>query len=293
MLYICIASILFSIQPAFTKQYQKNAGEGLKSSFIYNATSPLLFIAIMFFYEGMKLDFTLYSFVMAMIWAVICNAMSFFQIKALSSGNVANYSLFLLGGGMIIPVVYGAIFGDDFGAFKITGVILVCIAVLIKINPKEKGEKGSLFSLIAIFLLNGLAGVLSSVYQSELIKFDKISSEQFSILRSFTTVGVGAVMLGVLSVTEKGEGDENARLIRKGYLKAMPWSLTGGGINGVANLLLLFALQTVQPSLQYPIITGGGILLSAIVGLIFKEIPDKKTWISVGFATAGTIIMIF
>ena len=164
---------------------------------------------------------------------------------------------------------------------------------IIKTNCKEKGEKGSLFSLIAIFLLNGLAGVLSSVYQSELIKFDKISSEQFSILRSFTTVGVGAVMLGVLSVTEKGEEDENARLIRKGYLKAMPWSLTGGGINGVANLLLLFALQTVQPSLQYPIITGGGILLSAIVGLIFKEIPDKKTWISVGFATAGTIIMIF
>ncbi len=292
MLYICIASILFSIQPAFTKQYQRNAGDGLKSSFLYNVTSPLLFIAIMFFYEGMKLDFTVYSFVMAMVWAIVCNAMSFFQIKALSYGNVANYSLFLLGGGMLIPVVYGAIFGDDFGACKIIGTVLVCVAILIKINPKEKSRAGSLFSLIMIFILNGLAGVLASVYQSELFTFDKISSEQFSILRSFTTVGVGAVMLGVLSIKERGDEKQNALAMRKGYLKAMPWSLIGGGINGVANLLLLFALQTVQPSLQYPIITGGGILLSAIVGLIFKEIPDKKTWISVGFATAGTIIMI-
>ena len=292
MFYICIASILFSIQPAFTKQYQRNAGEGLKSSLIYNVTSPLLFITIMIFYEGMRLDFSIYSFIMAMIWAIICNAMSFFQIKALSAGNVANYSLFLLGGGMLIPVVYGAIFGDDFGVFKIVGIALVCVSILIKINPKKKSDAGSLFSLIMIFVLNGLVGVLASVYQSELFKFDKISSEQFAILRSFTTVGAGAVTLCVLSLKENGGSKQDSRLIMKGYLKAMPWSLIGGGINGVANLLLLLALQMVQPSLQYPIITGGGILLSAIVGLFFKEIPDKKTWISVGFATTGTIAMI-
>lgn len=289
-LYICIASVLFSVQAAFTKQYQRNAGEGLRSSFLYNVISPLLFILIMFFYDGMKLSCTWYSLVMALIWAVICNAMTFFQIKALSKGKVANYSLFLLGGGMILPVIYGAFVGDDFGVFKIIGIVLVCIAILTKIDVKEKSNVYTLICLIIVFILNGLAGVLSAVYQSDLLTFDKISSEQFSILRSFTTVGLGAIMLVVSSVF--GNKEENVKLFSNDNLKGMPWALVSGGINGLANLLLLFSLVSVQASLQYPIITGGGIFLSALVGLFFGEKPDVKTWISVAFAVAGTIVMI-
>lgn len=291
-LYICLASVLFSVQAAFTKQFQKNAGEGFKSAFLYNVISPLLFIVIMLVYEGFKIESSLYSFVMAMIWAVICNAMTFFQIKALSNGNVANYSLFLLGGGMILPIVYGAFCGDDFGVFKIVGIVLVCLAVIMKIDVKEKSSKGTLWCLIALFFLNGLAGVLSAVYQSDLIGFSKVSSEQFSILRSLTTVGVGAIMLIITIIREKKK-DDKAPTFSRGDAKALPWGLISGGINGAANLLLLFSLLTVQASLQYPVITGGGIFLSAIVGLFFKEKPDVKTWISVVFAVAGTVIMIF
>ena len=79
----------------------------------------------------------------------------------------------------------------------------------------------------------------------------------------------------------------------RNYVKASPWAAIGGLINGVANLLLLFSLTTLEPSLQYPIITGGSIFLSALIGLVFKEKPNTKTWISVAFAVVGTIIMIF
>lgn len=291
--YICIASVLFSVQSAFTKQYQKKAGEGFKSAFLYNVVFPFLFVLIMCFYEGMKIRCTLYSFVMAMLWAAICNAMSFFQIKALSKGNVANYSLFLLGGGMILPIVYGAFFGDDFGVFKIIGILLVCVSIGMKIDLKQKNSKDTMACLIALFFLNGLAGVLSAVYQSNLIPFEKVSSEQFSILRSFTTIGVGLVMLFGTVLVEKRKTEHKLSVFTKEHAKAIPWGLIGGGINGVANLLLLFSLASVQASLQYPIITGGGIFLSALVGLCFKEKPDAKTWISVAFAVAGTVIMVF
>lgn len=290
-LYICIASILFSVQSIFTKQYQRYAGDGLKESFLYNVVSPLLFIVIMFFYDGMRISCTPYSLVMAIIWAIVCNGMSFFQIKALSRGKVANYSLFLLGGGMILPIIYGAFCGEDFGVFKIIGIILVCVAIFIKIDVKEKSNAKTFVCLIAIFILNGLAGVLSAVYQSDLFTYDKISSEQFSILRSITTVGLGLIMLAVTTVFGKKDEVNNLEFYHT-QLKASPWALISGGINGVANLLLLFSLNSVQASLQYPIITGGGIFLSALVGLIvFGEKADKKTWISVAFAVAGTIVI--
>ena len=81
--------------------------------------------------------------------------------------------------------------------------------------------------------------------------------------------------------------------IPRSYAKASPWAAAGGLVNGIANLLLLLSLKTLQPSLQYPIITGGCIFLSAILGLFFHEKPTKKEWISVLMAVIGTVIMIF
>lgn len=284
---------MFGVQSAFTKKYQKNAGDGIKSAFIYNATSPLLFIVIMFIYNGGVLSCTLFSFVMAVIWAVLCNAMSFFQIKALSHGNIANYSLFLLGGGMILPIVYGIICGEAFSAFKIAGIILVCVAIAIKIDVKEKSDAKTLGCLILIFILNGLFGVLSAIYQSDLFAFEKVSSEQFSVLRGIFTAALGGIMYCFAALFYKDNKAETKEVNSKSYLKAMPWSLAGGGINGIANLLLLISLLTVPASLQYPIITGGGIFISAVVGLCFKEKTTLKTWLSVAFAVIGTIVMVF
>lgn len=292
--YICVASILFSVQSVFTKQFQKNAGEGLKSAFLYNVVSPMLFIVVMLLYEGMILKYSTYAFVMALLWAIICNAMTFFQIKALSQGNVANYALFLLGGGMVLPIVYGMLSGDDFGVCKIIGILLVCVAIVMKCDTKKNNKKSTFGCLIVLFFLNGLVGVLSAVYQSDLLPFEKVSAEQFSILRSFTTVGVGGVLLlvTVLSERRRVSGKGSARLW-KNYRKAIPWGVLSGGINGLANLLLLLSLVTVQASLQYPIVTGGGIFLSAIVGLFFKEKTNRRTWIAVALAVIGTVVMMF
>ena len=77
------------------------------------------------------------------------------------------------------------------------------------------------------------------------------------------------------------------------YVKASPWATMAGILNGVANLILLYSLLYVDPSLQYPVITGGTILFSALVGLLFGERPNKKTLLSVALAVAGTIAAVF
>ncbi len=290
-LFIITASILFSIQFAFTKKYQTSAGTGMKSSFLYNALSPVAFFLIMFFIDGCKLQFTTFSIVMSLLWAIVCNVITFYSIQALALGSVSNYSLFLLGGGMILPAIYGAIWGGDtFGIFKIIGILLVLAAVCIKIDFKEKADKRATFAFIMLFLLNGLVGILASIYQSDLLPFARPSATQYSIQRALATILVGALLFGGCVLFGKNETQEQTL---SDHLKASPWAAISGLINGVANLLLLFSLVTIEPSLQYPIITGGSIFLSALVGLIFKEKPDKRTWIAVALAVAGTIVMVF
>ena len=140
-LLITTASLLFSIQFVFTKKYQTAAGADLKATFLYNAISPIGFAIVVLIMEKCKVDFTFFSFLLAMAWAIFCNAITYFSIKALSLGSISNYSLFLMAGGMMLPTVYGAFFGDSFGIFKILGISLVLFAVLMRINLKEKADK--------------------------------------------------------------------------------------------------------------------------------------------------------
>lgn len=288
-LFISVASVLFSIQFAFTKQYQTVAGTDKKATFLYNALSPIAFAVIMLAIEGFKMEFTWFSLFLSLVWAVVSCVITYFSIKALALGSVGNYSLFMMAGGMVLPAVYGVFFGDDFGIFKILGIALVLLAVVLRIDFKEKTGGKALLCFFALFVLNGSVGIISTLHQTDLFSIDRVSATQFSMMRAFTTAVVGAIFFAFYAFTEKRE--ETSLL--KTYAKASPWAAIGGLINGIANLLLLLSLKTLQPSLQYPIITGGCIFLSAFTGFIFHEKPTKKEWISVFIAVMGTVIMIF
>lgn len=323
-LFILTSTVLFSVQFAFTKKYQTMAGTGMGAAFFFNAVSPLVFALLLLLLDGCKWEITSFSVLMSFLWAVISNAITYFSIKALSLGSVSNYSLFLLGGGMILPAIYGAVWGKDaFGAYKVIGIFLILSAVCIKINRKEKADKTAFLCFFVLFVLNGLISILASIYQSDL-PFFKPSETQFAIQRAFMTVAVGTLAFFCLTVQKvrtihnaqtiqalqttqaaqkvcpaqtvyimQGEKTEkDKKICGKQYIKAAPWAVAGGLANGAANLLLLYSLLTLEPSLQYPIVTGGSILLSTVIGIYFKEKPDLRTWISVGLALFGTIVMV-
>ena len=323
-LFILTSTVLFSVQFAFTKKYQTAAGTGMRAAFFFNAVSPLVFALLLLLLDGCKWEITSFSVLMSFLWAVISNAITYFSIKALSLGSVSNYSLFLLGGGMVLPAVYGVVWGQDaFGAYKVIGIFLILSAVCIKINRKEKADKTAFLCFFVLFVLNGLISILASIYQSDL-PFFKPSETQFAIQRAFMTVAVGTLAFSFLNVRKvrtihnaqtiqalqttqaaqkvcpaqtvyimQGEKTEkDKKICGKQYIKAAPWAVAGGLANGAANLLLLYSLLTLEPSLQYPIVTGGSILLSTVIGIYFKEKPDLRTWISVGLALLGTIVMV-
>lgn len=286
---VILSTVLFGVQFGFTKKFQTLAGEGIKSSFLYNAVSPVVFGIIMFIIARDKLDFLPFTVICSLIWAIIANAITYFSIKSLALGSVANYSVFLLGGGMVLPAVYGFFVGDSITLFKVIGILSILAAVGVKLDFKEKNGIYAYLCFFAMFLLNGLIGILSAVYQSDIMPFERSSAEQFAFMRAIFTAVLGAVLLGALSFKTKGEKDFK---IKGNFVKATPWALFSGILNGVANLLLLYALLSLDPSLQYPLVTGGTILVSVVIGLFFKEKVDKKTIISIVLSLIGTIVIV-
>lgn len=286
---IVVATFLFSIQFIFTKKYQLCVGAGIEASFFQKAISPIIFGLILLIYSGFKVEFTWFSLLMSSCNVVINLALTLYTLKALSKGSISNYSLYLLGGGMVIPVIFGACIGESFGVWKILSIACIVVAILIKFDFKEKANFGAFVCFIMLFVLNGLVGVVSSIHQKDVFGVGlSVSSHSYTIANLFLGAIVGAILFIAIAVKKRKE------IQLKPFLKSTPWAVLGGLCNGVGNFLLLLALLKVDASMQYPIVTGGTIFLSAILPLIiYKERLNVKGWVSVALAVVGAIIIIF
>jgi drug/metabolite transporter (DMT)-like permease len=251
--------------------------------------APTVFVIVLFALNGFKLSVTPFSLALALVNVFILISCSLCSIKALAKGSLANYSLYLMSGGMILPVVYGfTLGGDTFSIWKTVSIVVILAAIFVKYDAKEKMDKKTLLLLVALFMLNGLVGVVSSVYQGDLLPFERPAARDFQILYTLFSMLAAGILYAVEAVRRK-----EVRQNFKRYLKASPWALLEGALNGTGNLLLLISLSVLEPSLQYPIITGGSIFLAAVFGFFFKEKPTVRGWISIALAVVGTVFMMF
>ena len=289
-LYLAIASVAFSAQFIFTKQYQRTVGTAdATTSFFHKMIAPLVFVLVLLVKNEFQISITPFSLVMSLLNVGILLCCSLCSMKVLEGGTLANYSLYLMSGGMILPALYGFIFaGDSVGGWKIVSILVILAAIFVKYDSREKVDKKNLLLLIALFVLNGSVGVISSVYQGNLFVFERPAVEDFQILYTLLSM----LTAGVLFAVKMLKSTEAKRELKQ-YIKASPWALMEGVLNGVGNLLLLVSLSVLEPSLQYPIITGGSIFLAAIFGFFFKEKPTTRGWISIALAVFGTVLMMF
>ena len=64
-------------------------------------------------------------------------------------------------------------------------------------------------------------------------------------------------------------------------------------VNSVGNLLLLLALLHIPASVQYPIVTGGTIVISTLIGIMRKEKITRREIIAAVVAFVATVFMAF
>ena len=237
-------------------------------------------VVIMLIISGFRVDITLFSFVMAVIYAVSGIAMTVFSMKAFAVANLSVYSVFSMLGGMLLPFVLGVgFYNEELSLFKIICCLLIVVSVLLNIKKGAQDKKAIIYYM-AVFVLNGLAGVISKIHQSSDLPHS--DSSGFMMLTSLVTVVICAVMLLIKYKTIPViKGKE--LLFASGY----------GVFNGVGNLFLLISLVHLPASVQYPLVTGGVMLFSTLISAIRKEKISKKEYIAAAISFAASVLMAF
>ena len=132
----------------------------------------------------------------------------------------------------------------------------------------EKNKKNTLFFLlcVCIFVINGLTGVIAKAHQTQPKAVDEVS---FTVLScAFTALLSLGLLLVRISIKKE------SRSLVKSVFHPKPLGIVSllGAAMHTGNFLILLAANKVPASIQFPLISGGTILLSALFGFwFFKE----------------------
>ena len=280
---ILFAVALFGFQFYFNGLYQKEAGSSLFSSFFLSCTSGVVGAISLSVLNGISFSTTPFTIIMAFLNALIGLAFTFFAIKALGKINLSLFSVFSMLGGMVLPFVAGIIFyKEPLTVAKIICFCLIVLALGFTVDRNTKDKKGSIY-YIGVFILNGMAAVLSMIYSNS--SFEKESANAYSFQTAVIRVLIALIVIVLLK--------KPSLKMQVVHTKKMWVAIVFCGFLGtIANYLLLIALKHIQGSIQYSLVTGGVMIASTLIGFFTDKKPTVKNIVSVVVSTLAMLSLL-
>ena len=291
-IFLLLAVICFTAQFAFTKLYEGQTGQSTSATLVMLTVTSAIGFGLFFAVGGFRLEFTPIATVLALAMGIIMIPYYMLGIKVLSLGSLAVYSMFMMLGGMLVPFFYGLLFlHEPLTWGKALGTVLLSVCIVLQaLQPREeqigdKKRQGLFFALcILIFFINGFTGVIAKAHE---ISREPISETSFTAL----SCGITALLsLGILLCKGKTGGSI------QGILAPRPLGIMAalGVVAYTGSFLHLAAAETVPASVQFPLVSGGVIVLSAVVSaLCFKEKLPRREWFCVAGAFLSTFLYAF
>lgn len=299
-LLLFLSTLLMSAQFAASKLYQSKNGSAIKTSLLFTTLSGLFNGAIFFCIGGFSISVTPFSLICAAGVAALCLGYNLIGFRIFELGSFSVYTMFLMLGGMLLPFLYGMIFlGDSAGLglpaliCRVTGVMLLTCSLALpcigKLRAKEQRSRLFIPLCILVFVMNGFVSIISKLHQIEpAAAVDPIG---FVFLSNTLNGLASGIILLILCVRSSSKPE-----LAKDFQIRQLILLTAccGAFNGSAYLLqLIVASSTLPASVQYPILTGGSVVLSAVVGrLFFGEKPDRWSLAGILLAFGATFLFL-
>ncbi len=279
---IILSVVMFGGCFALKDAYQKRCGSSFKISLWFTVQSTIPGLLALLLLNGFHFEFTPFTLLMAAISAINSILFSFFSFQALGRINLSLYSLFSMLGGMMLPFLQGLFFyGEEMTWGKGICLVLIVAALLCTLKKGEKRRGGFVF-YIGVFILNGMSGVLSKIFTDA--PYEKTGPAGFSMLSALCTIVIAGVLLLIL--LRRGEPLKKPTLLTFGI------SASSGVVNRVANYFLVIALaHGIDSSIQYPMVTGGVMIVSTIIAFFGKNKPSRREVLSVALAFLGLLLL--
>ncbi len=238
------------------KAYTKKTEGGV---YTYTVLAGIGTVAFFLITSG-KLDFQPGIIPYAFAFGISYLMAGIFTLKAIAIGSLSLTSL-VVSCSLILPTLYGLIFLKENGSlFLYIGIVLL-IGALILVNKTDAEAPVTGRWLLYVFLAfigNGCCSVFQKAQQ------DAFNGEGKNELMIMALVIVILVNLVLAIIHDRGN-------LWKYAQNAMTTGLPGGVSNGVVNLFVMIMLGRMPASVVFPLISGGGIVLTHLVSRFYYK----------------------
>ena len=301
---ILFSDLLFASQFLISRIYSRRNTRGLVASLAFSIGTNLSVLVYVFFLIGCRVEFSLFTVLIAMLYACISVLSSYCANAALSTVNLSLFSLFNMLGTVVLSALFGfLIFSEEIKLGTAICIALVVLALALGAEYRG-GQKGAAKYYLACFFLNGITGTVTKLHQKpyafvcgitrtvNTVFGTELSADPASFvglgaptdadaafvfnnnylwLCSFFTVVLAVIMLGAIALRSKRNtfaifADGKNLACMGGY----------GVVHGVAQMISLFTLSLLPLSLQQPLVTGGVIAFAFIISLLIGEKKKPK-----------------
>lgn len=275
MINILITVVLFNLLIIIFKLFNKYKVDNLQALIINYLTAGILGVInsekVISFGYVMSSDWLLHALIVGSLFIIVFNFYAIGTQKVgIAISTVANKM------SLVIPVGFALVFypNANLSFYTLLAFLLALVGIYLSStkNGKLSFDKKYLGLIILIFVGQGIADAVFNYAQQNSIGVGE-SPAFFAILFLMAAL-CGTIILIIKSLREKV----------KFSFKNIFWGVALGIPNYGTLIYFYRALDTsgLHPSVIFPIVSMGVVVLSAIIGIIiYKEILSKANWIGV------------
>ena len=283
-----LSAVLIAGNFTATKIYQKRMGTAVREGALFNSVVGLISSCLFLVSAGFKLEFTLYSFIMALLTSILVGTYTMIGFKIMSLGSVTVYTVFVMLGGAVVPYIYGVLFlGEGITVWKVLAILAVAAAVILNSAGSGSDRRSKYFIplCIAVFFINGAVSVISKLHQIETV-YPVVSSRDFTVIKDF----IRFLIFFIVFLCQRHSMEQNdKKLNAKMYIAMAVSAIFSGG----AFFLMFICASYMPASVLYPVVTGGTIISMALVDrLFFRQRLSVNTIISIFICIMALVLFV-
>ena len=257
MILLFLGIFLETAKNVLYTKFSKNSMSNDTDIYKFNVFSYIgSFFITIFFGHG---NFSVFTLVTAVIFALILNLNQVFFIKALSKGTVSATN-FIQSSGLVISTVGGAIICKEhikpYNAIVLV-VLLFALFLALEVKKGNLNKEWLVFAFLAMLFM-GIIGIMQTYHQSSEHKNELITFLRIAFLCS------AVINIPLWKLSGKKQTENFKVKSRETAL-----AFASGAFMGVTHIINLFLSSVMPKIIFFPVVNGGLVFVTLLAGVIF------------------------
>ena len=288
-LFIILSALLLAVSFILQKLFQTRTVDTTESGVNFSIMSAIFSIFMLVITSGFSISFTPYSVINVLLRSTCCLIHTVLGFKIMKAGSVALHMIFLMSGGMLVPAVWGWIFlSEEPKPLHVIGLVVILVSIILNNLGSGRPSAKVILMCSIVFIVNGFVSVFAKLHQVETV-YRTVSTAEYTLLSSMASLVMSIALRAVLYFKNKGES------IKSNCFRIFPILIVAlsGLVSTASSILQLEGAKSLPASMLFPLQSGGTIVFSGLLALIFfGEKLSKRGWISIALCVIGACLFV-